>query len=418
MKSQKEIKLKRNFIWNAIGSMFNASTSLFFLILVTRINGVDNAGIFTFSFSLACLFQVIGTYSGRVYQVTETDPEISDSDYIYSKYILIIIMILLSIFFSIIKGYTLYKILIIICLVCYKAVEAFSESIYAVIQKNNDLDKVGKSLFLKGLLGIIIFFIIDLLTHNIIFSSFSLIISNFIILYFYDLKNMKMYSYIKKDFNINKVFKIFKFGLYTFLFTILTQYLINVPKYAIDNHLSDTYQTIFGIIVMPATVVILCSQFLVHPFLTMLSKSIDDNNIKKFTNTILKLSVILLLLGLIADIVAYFIGIPFLQLIYGIELKDCVIPLIFIISGAIFYGITYILSVGLITIRKTFAQVIIYFLVSIISTIIANHLVENNLIYGASLSYLVSMFILLIMYIIIFTYYIKRYKLKEKINND
>ena len=46
---------KKNAIWNTIGITINSFNSLFFLIIINRINGVDIAGIFSFAFSVACL---------------------------------------------------------------------------------------------------------------------------------------------------------------------------------------------------------------------------------------------------------------------------------------------------------------------------------------------------------------------------
>ena len=46
---------KKNVIWNMIGTTANAFNSLFFMIIVTRINGLKDSGIFTLAFSLACL---------------------------------------------------------------------------------------------------------------------------------------------------------------------------------------------------------------------------------------------------------------------------------------------------------------------------------------------------------------------------
>ena len=77
--------IRKNFIWNTIGSTLNATTSLFFLIIVTRLNGVDEAGLFTFAFSTSCLLQVIGTYFGRAYQVTERDKELTNNDFLFSR---------------------------------------------------------------------------------------------------------------------------------------------------------------------------------------------------------------------------------------------------------------------------------------------------------------------------------------------
>lgn len=63
--------LKKNFGWNTIGVSLNALTSLFYMIIVTRINGTSEAGVYTYAFSIALLIQTIGTYSGRIFQVSE-----------------------------------------------------------------------------------------------------------------------------------------------------------------------------------------------------------------------------------------------------------------------------------------------------------------------------------------------------------
>ena len=101
---------KKNFIWNTIGSTFNSFTSLLFMIVLTRINGTNQSGIFAFCFSLACLLQIIGTYSGRTYQVSNKDKNIVDSDFIYSRFFTTLIMFTVAIIYCLIKGYNLEKI--------------------------------------------------------------------------------------------------------------------------------------------------------------------------------------------------------------------------------------------------------------------------------------------------------------------
>ena len=64
-------KSRKNILWNIIGATTNAFNSLLFTIIVTRINGTNDAGIFTYAFATACLLYVIGVYLGRTYQVTD-----------------------------------------------------------------------------------------------------------------------------------------------------------------------------------------------------------------------------------------------------------------------------------------------------------------------------------------------------------
>ena len=114
--------LRKNVIWNIIGSTFSSFNSLLFLIIVTRINGVDMAGIFSFAFSTACLFYIIGIYSGRTFQVTDNNKEINDSDYLNCKIVTCTIMFLVSIIFCMVRGYSFNKFIIIEFLVCFKMI--------------------------------------------------------------------------------------------------------------------------------------------------------------------------------------------------------------------------------------------------------------------------------------------------------
>ncbi len=75
MTSQRKIFLK-NFIWNMLGTGFNSFNSLFFLVIVTRINGIQDAGIFSIAWATAYILYTIGLYSGRLCQVTDTENKI------------------------------------------------------------------------------------------------------------------------------------------------------------------------------------------------------------------------------------------------------------------------------------------------------------------------------------------------------
>ena len=123
------------------------------MIIAIRINGTDSAGIFTYAFSISALFNIIGVYYGRVYQVTESS-EFTDSDFFGNKLLTCIFMLLLSILFILCNSYNLEKGLIIFVLSIYRTLEAFAEVLYAYYQKNNELYKVGISLVVKNLLGL------------------------------------------------------------------------------------------------------------------------------------------------------------------------------------------------------------------------------------------------------------------------
>lgn len=397
---EKDNQFRKNFIWNILGTGFNAFNSLFFMVAATRINGVNDAGIFTIAFSTACILYFIGVYSGRIYQVTEPNKKITNKEYIVSRIITIILMFLFLIIYLLLKKYDVFKTSMFILLVVFKALEAFSDVFYGILQKNEKLEIVGKSLFIKSLISVVAFVIIDIITKNMLLSTISMIIINIVVIIFYDLKKSKIYIDIKEKVNISNVFEILKKGFFTFGIAFLGMYVLNAPKYSIDMYLENNYQTIFGIIVMPATVMGLVAQFLIHPYLNQILSLYEKGDSKTLNKIILKLILAISVIGIIATILAYTLGTQVLGFIYGLDLSDYKVGLTIIIIAATLYTIGTIYSSVLTTVRETLSQFIIYIIVSIFALIVSNIATKTWQINGAVIAYLLIMTLQFLMYLI------------------
>ena len=287
-----ETNLKKNTIWNIIGTGINAFASLFFMIIVTRINDVYEAGVFSFAFSAATLFNVVGTYAGRIYQVTERK-NISNKEFLVNRLISCFVMCLIAVVFVITRNYEFNKIVIVLLVCFWKMLEAFCDVIYAFLQKDDELYKVGITLTLKNIIGLVVFLVVDLVTKNLITSIISFIVIYAIITVFYDFIQTDIKKQLRGKVSKRNVINIFKNGFPTFCVTFLNIYIINASKYAIDSIMTDNYQAIFGIIVMPATMMILLAQFMVHPFLNMISNHIEKNDYKSINKFLLKITILL-----------------------------------------------------------------------------------------------------------------------------
>lgn len=396
---EQEKQFKKNFIWNIIGTSFNAFNSLFFMIIVTRVNGTNDAGIFTLAFSTACILYYIGVYAGRIFQVTENE-NINDKEYIVNRIMSVILMILFSVLFVLIKRYDIYKSSIFIIICMYKALEAFSEVLFGILQKNDLLDKVGKSFFVKSVFSLIAFIIVNIIFKNIIIASLMIVLSNLIVIIVYDIKNVLEVIDKKEEIKLKNVFRIFKTGFFVFAISFLGIYIMNAPKYAIDDYLNENLQAIYGIIVMPATVVGLFGQFIIHPYLNKIVELYNENKIKDIKNMVKKLVLAIVGLGCICIIGAYLLGILVLELLYGIELSEYKINLVIIILASTLSVIGVIYSSVLTTIRKTFVQFVIYCIVTVLAIIASYVLTKQFEINGATVAYFLIMASQFILYFI------------------
>ena len=88
---------RKDFIWNLLGLTINSFNSFFFLIVVNRINGSESGGVFTYAYSLICLFYMIGIFYTRTYQVSDTSNKYTNKEYICSRTFSCLAMLLVTI---------------------------------------------------------------------------------------------------------------------------------------------------------------------------------------------------------------------------------------------------------------------------------------------------------------------------------
>ena len=350
----------KNFIWNCIGLSFNCFNSLFFLIVVKLINGLDIAGIFTYAFSLCCLFYVVSTYYNRAYQVSDFNNKFSFNDYYTCRIIMSVISLILILILSILSKFSLYKIIVILLIMIFRIIESISDCFYGYIQKNGELYKVGISQTLKAIIGLIIFIILDFVTKDIVFSIISLIIINSVLLIFYDYRNYKNLNGETIKFSTTNFNKIFKICFDVFTFSFLSIYLANCQKYIFTYFVSNEIQTIFGIIIMPATILSLAGSYLIMPFIVKLTNYFKNNMIKEYKKLSLTICAILIIIGLCAIIGCYFLGIPILNIIYNIELSEYKASLMIIIIASILFALSMVISNLLTIINENKVQLYIY----------------------------------------------------------
>ena len=146
----------------------------------------------------------------------------------------------------------------------------------------------------------------------------------------------------------------------------------------------------------------LVSQFIIQPYLIRIKDYIAKKEFNSLNKLILKICIFILIIGALSLVAAYFLGIPVLELVYNLKLKEYKSELLVIITASIIYSISFILNNVLIALRKTLAPAICYLTVAIIEFFLVNHLVLNYALFGASIAYFISMLLILLIYIIIY----------------
>ena len=393
---------KKDYIWNSIGSFLQSAISPILLIIITRLNGVGDSGLFSFAMSLSVVFWAISLWGGRTYQVSDVKKEFSSGDYIVVRFISSLIVAVFSISFCILSGYDLIKTELIMVLVSFKILESIADSMYGVLQIHNKLYIVGISLTMKSVFGFMLFTLVDILTKNIVYGALSIFIVNIAVVIFYDIpwmKHVESVGLTKK--NIMQAGKIMKKTAEVFVVVFLTMFSLNIPRYFLDKYHYDQIGY-FGIMAMPITLLTLFISFVLQPNVVNLSELLKKKKIKEFTKIVSKIDFITFTLGILFVVSSYLIGVWALNTVFGIDINNFRIDLTIMVIGAVANAFVSIYVNLLIILRRFKGQFYTLLVTNILAVILSIYLIDRLAMLGSVLVFMIISFLQAIILLFIY----------------
>ena len=215
--------------WYIAGSIFYGFTSLIYMIIITRLMGIKATGQFSFAFAVAATFYVVGVYYGMAFQVTARSKKYSDTDYLFNRVTTCFIMILITLLFSLFKGYNDNKLALIMLLVIYRGVDAMLDSTHAIIQKKDRMYKNGILTFFRTITLIFTFFLFSIIFKNLLISIIAITVMDIIYSLTFEYKTVYKLVEVTK-YNKDKNIMLLIEGFPVFIFSFLAMIILNLPK--------------------------------------------------------------------------------------------------------------------------------------------------------------------------------------------
>lgn len=408
---------KSEIIWNTLGSFVESLLSAILLMFCTRLNGTEIAGMFSISFATATILNSIGDFGIRIYQVTDTNRKYKFEDYLLARIVVVISMVIIGIIFVNFSGYTLEKLWICISLIAFKVIDNLSETYQGEFQLRDRLDLGGKSMVIRVSSSLVMFFIADMITKNVIISCIALVATNLILFLIWDVRILSKLQKIEIKFNKLHIKEILAECFPLAISTCLSLYIINATKYAIDNFGDYTMQTYFNVIYMPTFVINLVSAFVIKPFLKPFGDLWNNREYFKFIKSIICIILILAVATVCIDIACALFGVPLLSFIYGIAIAPFKMEMILLVVSGFFYASSTVILYALSTIRKQKLTTVAYIITAIIALIVSNICVSKWQMKGAILSNMVTTITLFILLTTFFVYEINKEKNRKNGKN-
>lgn len=394
--------------WNIVSGGLISAISMILLWVVTRTNGVNDAGVFSLGFSTAQMLVTIGNYGMRNYQATDINGKHDKQTYLVSRWCTCALMMAIAVVFVLIKQYYLEKALVVVLLCLLKATDAIDDVYGGEYQRRGRLDIAGKMMSFRIFGYLVIFSIAIFVTRNLVIACAAAILSSSISLSIFvkSIKSiLKCESYGGNDSSISKLMLE---CLPLCVSSFLLNYFGNAPKYAIDSFMGDEMQAYYTYLFMPCFVINLFVSFAIQPLLTKLSLYWMQKKKKEFLKLVLLVVVCTMGIALVVILGGEIVGIELLSLVFGVALSEYKQVLMILLIGGAFYAFCVIGQVVLTIMRKQILLMICFGIASIIAYCASGPFVRNYGLFGASYSYLLSTISLFLLLIVSISFSLKR----------
>ena len=396
---------RSSYLWNAINAMLSALQSPVILMVMTRTNGVYDAGVFSIAFAVASLMLYVGLYGLRRFQASNIHEKYSFQEYQAMRFVTCGAMIVASGAYCVygigFKGYGPEKAAVVFLMCMLKLVQAYTDVIHGNMQQKDRLDVATKCSSIRYVLEVLGLIAALAVTHNLLLSSIVCVAVSVIGMMLTTVNAGRRYctSY-RPSISRGKFRTLLIDGFPIFISLFLNMYISNAPKYAIDAYLTEEIQAVYNIIFMPAFMVMLIANFIFNPILTSYAELWLSGTREAFRELNRRIrQQLLLVLGLtvLGLAVAWTIGIPILSWIFGVDLHAyrTELCIVMIGGGALAYATFF--STVVTIIREQNFLLVCYGIAALAAFVLSGILVRNHGILGAATLYAVIMTILAVL---------------------
>ena len=397
---------KYKYIWFTMGTACFALATLVMTIVISRLLGETQAGMFSGGLSIAQWLVTIAYFEIRTFQVTDVRNEYSFKYYLTLRILMCIITFLASIVYVVFNNYDIQKVIIILLVCLYKISDSIADTFEGEFQKEDRIDISGKSEFYRVFFSILVLVIAVAVSKNLILSLIIMNVVAYGMIVLLDISIAVKRVSVRMTGDMKRLWELVKMCIPLAVSTFLSTYIINSSKLSVDRVLGDEAQLYYTAVFMPNMVINLFSGMIFKPMQTAMAVNYYEKKYKNFWHIISKMILIITGFTFVCEVGAYILGIPILSWLYGVNLKEYKLTLLLLLLCGGINAINIIFYYVLAIMRKQKYMTILYIIVCLVSFLIMDTMTGKMGLMGASLGYLILVSLLaalLLVYIIIQT---------------
>ena len=308
-KLTREKKIRQSMIFNTIGSLVYYACQWLMTILVARMSGYVEAGIFSIAMSVTASPAIVGLFNVRSFQVSDVENQFSNEIYIQSRLYTITLSFIICIVMVLLGGYDIEKTIDILVYMIYKITEGIADVYYGVEQKKERMDYAGISLAIRGIGTVIAFGLILETTNSLLLSLIAISIVSFSVILLYDRRIVKKWEKcVGEKIDNGKVIELLRICFPLAIVAFLNNLSLNIPRIYLEKYYGAEVMGFYASVSSPTLVVPLAATTILAPLIPELALLFKEKKKPLFFDTIKKLLVMVVILSVICLVGAAIFG--------------------------------------------------------------------------------------------------------------
>jgi len=318
----KGLSLRRNFSWVFVGNAVYNACQWGLIVVLAKLGSPELVGRYTLALALTAPVFMFTNLNLTVVLASDAKGKFPFGTYLGLR-LTCSTLGLIPIAASILYGGFAAATLAAVCVVTVaKYVESVSDIAYGLMQNQERLDIMARSLMVKGLTSLAAFAIVLRTTGDLTASLLSLAAVWGAILLLYDLPQASAWTSLRPELSAKRLWPLFWFSLPLGVVGALASLGIQLPRFAMEHWRGERELGIFAAIAALGLVARMMTLALSRSALPRLSKQFAQGSVESFSRLTAKLVLLGLAVGGTGFLAAAVLGRPILAMIYTPEYAE------------------------------------------------------------------------------------------------
>jgi O-antigen/teichoic acid export membrane protein len=423
----KTVSLRWNFSWTFVGNVIYSGCQWCMLVVLAKLGNPTIVGQYGLALAIATPVYALSTLQLRAVLTTDVQERIHFGEYLGFRLLTTVLSMLIIIGAAVGMHYSRQSTLVVLIIGLAQGLEIVADLYWAKMQFHEHMDRIAKSMIVRGVLGLAAMAAGVYFAGSIIWGAIGLVVARAIVLVAYDIRKRTHFDphsisemqesaetlaardqSLRPRWNRAVQIELFRTSIILGIIAFLVSLLPSIPRYFIAGTVGERQLGIFTATAFLVSTGNLIITAMGQSAFVRLAKLYANGEIRRFNSLLIKLVGIAASLGLAGIGVAVFFGHMLLTILYRPEYAEHTDVLVaMMIGGAMSYIAAQMASA--ITSARCFAPQIPVLASSVAAATLASlFLVKSHGILGAAYSVIITSAVLLIGEIILLTFVLRK----------